>query len=93
MAKLAGHMSQDRAATLALDCLAFLAANPEAFGRFADLSGLDPSTVSARAAEPDFLVAVTDFLLADEGLLVEFCEIGSADARDIHMARHVLGGR
>ena len=93
MAKLAGHMSQDRAATLALDCLAFLAANPEAFGRFADLSGLDPSTVSARAAEPDFLVAVTDFLLADEGLLVEFCETGSTKASEVHMARHVLGGR
>ncbi len=93
MARPAGRMSEDRAAALALDCLAFLATRPEAFERFADLSGLDRSTVSARASEPDFLVAVTDFLLTDEGLLVEFCETGSADARDVHIARHVLGGR
>ncbi len=93
MARLVGRMSEDRAATLALGCLTFLTTRPEAFERFADISGLDPSTVPARVAEPDFLVAVTDFLLADEGLLVEFCETGSTDARDIHMARHVLGGR
>ena len=93
MARSGGHMLEDHAATMALDCLTFLAARPEAFGRFADLSGLDPSTVSARAVEPDFLAAVIDFLLADEGLLVEFCETGSTRAQDIHMARHVLDGR
>ena len=86
-------MSEDRAAGLALEGLAFLAARPDAFQRFADLSGLDPGTAAARAAEPEFLAAVTDFLLADERLLVDFCEIGSVDARDIHMARHILGGR
>jgi hypothetical protein len=93
MAKAAGRMSEDRAATMALDCLAFLATRSDAFERFSDLTGLDPATIAARAGELDFLVAVTDFLLSDEGLLIDFCETGSVDARDIHMARHVLGGR
>jgi len=90
---MAKAMSDDRAAALALEGLAFLAARPEAFQRFADLTGLDPATVAARAAEPEFLTAIADFLLTDEGLLVDFCEIGSLDAKDVHMARHVLGGR
>ena len=73
------RMTRDSAGTLALDALAYLATVPDAFGRFADLSGLDPSTAAARAAEPEFLTAVLDFLLTDEELLVEFCNAASIE--------------
>lgn len=92
MAKAVHRMTEDGAATLALEALSFLAAQPEAFERFAGLSGLDPSSVPARAAEAGFLAAVLDFLLADEALLMEFCDGSSTDFRQVHMARHVLGG-
>ncbi len=92
MARSLTSMNSDRAATLALEALAFLAVRQETFERFADLSGLDPATVSARAAEVEFLVSVLDFILADEQLLLDFCENGSSDPRALHVARHVLGG-
>ena len=83
-------MSPDTAATLALDGLAYLAGVPDAFDRFADLSGLDRNTVRERAADPHFLVAVLDFLLSDEQLLVEFCSNASVDPQAVHRARHLL---
>jgi hypothetical protein len=84
------HMTPDAAAALALDALAYLAGVPDAFDRFADLSGLDRATVRERAQETSFLVAVLDFLLTDEQLLVDFCGDASIDPAAVHMARHVL---
>ncbi len=92
MVKPNSRMDIDRAATLALEVLAFLAADPDAFGRFAGLTGLDPASAAARAGEAEFLASVLDFLLADEPLLIDFCRTGSTDARAVHLARHVLGG-
>jgi hypothetical protein len=92
MVKTSSSMTPDRAAVLALDALTFLAADPDAFGRFADQSGLDPNSVRARAQERDFLVSVLDFMLADEQFLAAFCDEGSGDPKAVHMARYVLGG-
>lgn len=86
-------MTAEHAEALALDCLAFRASRSEVFERFAELSGLDPATVRQRAGERDFLSSVLDFMLTNEGLLVDFCESRSADARDLHSARHMLGGQ
>ncbi len=90
MVKPPGRMDADRAATLALEVLAFLAAEPDAFGRFASLTGFDPASSASRADEADFLASVLDFLLADEALLTDFCKDGSIDSRAVHLARHVL---
>ena len=92
MVKIPSRLDGDRAATMALEALAFLAADPDVFGRFAELSGLDPASARQRAAEPEFLASVLDFLLSDEVLLVNFCNDGSTDPRLIHLARHALGG-
>ena len=86
-------MTEDNALALAEDCLAFLASQPGTFGRFAELAGLDPATVRQRVSEREFLVSLLDFILADEGLLVEFCENSSEAARDLHVARHMLEGK
>lgn len=67
-------MRQESAQTLALQALAFLAARDDPFTAFLSLSGTDPATLRARAAEPEVLAAVLDFLLADEALLVAFCQ-------------------
>ena len=87
---MAKRMTEDRAATLALEALAYLAGVPEAFDRFADLSGLDRNTVRERAQESGFLTAVLDFMLADEELLVGFCDVASIDPQAVHIARHML---
>ncbi|MBV8976311.1 MAG: DUF3572 family protein [Alphaproteobacteria bacterium] len=83
-------MTEDAAATLALDALAFVAASEGALDRLVAESGIDAADLRARAAEPEVLVAVLDFLLTSEALLVEFCDGGSGDVRAVHIARHVL---
>jgi hypothetical protein len=82
----------DQAATLALKALGHLMNFEPELNRFMELSGANPGTIRARADEPEFLVAVLDFLLTHEELLVRFCDDTSIDSRAIHMARHVLAG-
>ena len=80
------------AETIALRGLAFLAASPEELTRFMNASGTEPAELRARAAEPEFLVAVLDFLLADDALLTAFSEDEDLNPRAIHLARHELTG-
>jgi hypothetical protein len=85
-------MTEEVAATLALKALAFLTRNPDDMGRFMGGSGLDVASLRMRADEPDIQVAVLDFLLTNEPLLISFCEGDSIPPRDVHMARYTLGG-
>ncbi|MGZ6009125.1 MAG: DUF3572 family protein, partial [Rhizomicrobium sp.] len=45
------------------------------------------------ATDRDFLGAVLDFLMANEALLVDFCETSQTDPKAVQMANHVLGAR
>jgi len=85
-----GSLSPDAAQAMALNALTFLAAESENLDRLMTQSGLDVATLRARAGEPELLSAVLDFLLANEDLLLGFCEEVSADPKAVHMARHVL---
>ncbi|HUO87832.1 MAG TPA: DUF3572 domain-containing protein [Rhizomicrobium sp.] len=82
----------EEAQILALKVLGFIVNSEETLRRFVELSGVDVATLRARADSLETHIAVLDFLLADEGLLVAFCETASVDAKMIHMARYVLGG-
>jgi len=85
-------MTTDRAETLALGALAFLAARPDLLERFLEIGGLDPGTLRQRALDRDVLRAVLDFLLTDDAMVVDFCGEQELDARDIHLAHRLLGG-
>jgi hypothetical protein len=89
---MALRLTPDDAATVALKGLAYLVNFDAGLNRFLDISGLDRDTMRARADEPDFLVALLDFMLTDEELLLGFCDEASVDVRTVHMARHVLSG-
>jgi len=80
------------AETIGLKALGYLAAAPEDFQRFLNLSGLDAGTIGERAVEPEFLAAVLDFLLSHETQLTGFCESEGMDPRQVHLACHTLGG-
>lgn len=82
--------SRERAETLALEALAFLAGEPEALGRFLGLSGLDAAALRRRASDPDVLRAVVEFLLNDDGLTGEFCRRQDIQPRELHLAGHFL---
>ncbi|MEI9989590.1 MAG: DUF3572 domain-containing protein [Rhizomicrobium sp.] len=92
MMKARGQMARESAETLALKGLAYLMNLSDSRDRFLALSGVEPQDLRDRAAEPELLGSVLDFLLADDALLTGFCDGESLESRDIHLARHVLAG-
>ncbi len=85
------RFTKERAETIALGALAFLAGRPEDIERFLRNSGLSVDELRDRAGDPDMLRAVTEFLLGDDALVTGFCEEQGLDARDVHLANHILG--
>ena len=85
-------MTSENAQILALEGLGWLAGDDEAFPRFLDLSGIDPAGLREAAGQAGTAVAVLDFLLGHEDMLLRFCEDASVEPRQFHLARHRLGG-
>jgi hypothetical protein len=65
-------MGRPQAEALAVQALAWMASNPDLIGRFLAMTGAGPADLRVRAAEPEFLGFVLDFLLSDEAALVAF---------------------
>ena len=72
------------AQTLAIQALAFLAAEPERIGRFLALTGIGPDEVREAAQEPHFLAGVLEHVSGDERLLLAFA--ADADASSAYKA-------
>lgn len=87
-----GRPSKQEAEALAVSLLGFLAQDPQRLGPFLAATGLGPGTLRAAATEPDFLVSLLDYALADERLLVAFSEAQDLDPSLIGQARLTLGG-
>lgn len=85
-------MNPERAEVLALEGLGWLAGQDDGIQRFLTQSGIDAATLRDEAGSTGMNVALLDFLLGHEDLLLPFCESLSIVPRDVHMARHVLGG-
>ncbi|MBA2587388.1 MAG: DUF3572 domain-containing protein [Alphaproteobacteria bacterium] len=85
-------MTPDRADVLALEGLGWLAGQEDGIQRFLTEAGIDAATLREAAGTPGMNVALLDFLLGHEDLLLPFCENLSIAPKDVHMARHVLGG-
>jgi hypothetical protein len=85
-------MTPERAEVLALDGLGWLAGQDDGIQRFLNHAGIDATTLRDAAGTPGMNVAVLDFLLGHEDLLLPFCESLSIKPREIHSARYVLGG-
>jgi hypothetical protein len=81
---------REAAEALAIEALGFLAADPERIERFLSLSGLNPSTLRAAAAEPAFLAAVLDHLATDESLLTAFAANAGRAPASVAAARALL---
>lgn len=88
-------MAKDKieaAEIVALEILRFLAADGERLGRFLAWTGEGPTTLRTRASDPEFLAGVLEYLLAHEGLLVEFAESIGADPSSVAPLRRHLPG-
>jgi hypothetical protein len=85
-------MTPENAEILAFATLGWLAGEPEDLQKFLNLSGLDVDALRQGAGSPEMSVAILDYLLAHEALLLRFCETEGVKPKDLHLARHVLGG-
>jgi hypothetical protein len=84
--------SASEAEIIALNALGFLAAEPDRLRRFMDLSGLGLDAIRTSAADPAFLGAVLDHLLADESLLLVFAADHDISPERILTLRRKLPG-
>jgi hypothetical protein len=85
-------MTPERAEILALEALAWLVGQDEDLQGFLNLSGMDAAQLRQAAGSPGMSVAILDFLMADEPLLLRFCEDTELDPRKLQAARYALGG-
>lgn len=85
-------MKREAAEALALRALGWLAAEPDRIGAFLAASGAGPTELRARAAEPEFLGFVLDFLLADEAALLAFAADSGLPPEAAGRARAALPG-
>ena len=72
MLRASRGVTRESAESIAAQGLAFLAGEPERFGRFLELTGLAADDVRTNADTPEFLAAVLEHIAADESLLLVF---------------------
>lgn len=84
------QLSVAEAEEIAIAAVQFLAANPEALGRFLALAGIGPQDLRAAAVGPEFLIGVIEFLMSDEALLLVFAESAGVRPTMIAAARFAL---
>lgn len=83
---------RDAAEAIAAHALGFIAGDSARLGRFLAESGLGPENVRRAAADPAFLPAVLDFILAHEADLLDFSAQQGIDPRHVSAARRLLPG-
>lgn len=86
------RLTTREAETIALNGLAFLAAQPEEIERFLRNSGLDAAELRLRAADPDVLRGVLEYILAGDATTTGFCAEQGLDLRVLHDANRILSG-
>jgi hypothetical protein len=72
----------------AIKVLAWLANDPDMFGRFLALTGIEPSQVRGAVDDPGFLAGMLDFLMNHEPTLIAFCEATQTPPEDVISAAH-----
>ncbi len=83
---------QEAAETLALDVLAWLAADADLSGIFMGSSGLSQDDLRTRAGEPELLAAVLDFVLMDDAWVMAYCDGRGVPYDRLMQARAALPG-
>lgn len=85
-------MQPEAAQVLAIQALGWIAGNDELFPVFLGATGAGMGELRSRAAEPEFLAAVLDFLLMDDAWVVAFCDAEGHPYTGPQTARAALPG-
>jgi hypothetical protein len=83
--------TREAAEMLAIQALAFIAAEPETLNRFLGTTGIPLAKIRDAAAQPGFLAGVLEHMLGDESLLIAFAESAGIDPAEIARAHSALG--
>lgn len=85
-------MTSDRAEVLAIQALGWIVEREELSGAFLGATGASVEELRSRAADPEFLGFVLDFLLGDEDALIAFAEDAGVPPDAPMRARAALPG-
>lgn len=85
-------MLPEQAETIALQALSFLAKDDDLLSHFLAFTGLTPDELKKRFREPDLLGGVLDAILADDAILLDFCNSTSLSPNTVILARRALPG-
>lgn len=85
-------MTPEHAETVALSALAWLVAQDDLLGVFMGATGLGEADLRARAADPDLLAAVLDFLAMDDAWVTGFAAEAGLPPGAALAARQALPG-
>ena len=85
-------MSRERAVTVALTALGWLAANDDLFPVFMGASGADLDDLRQRAEDEQFLASVLDFILLDDAWIMALSAQTGLDTTEPGAARQALPG-
>jgi len=87
-----GAAGVEFAETLALRALGWIAGHEDLLPVFLGATGSTPEELRRRAADPDFLVSVLDFLLMDDAWVMAFCDAEGFAYAEPMAARQALPG-
>lgn len=85
-------MTKDQAETIALQALAFIAADERALDALQAQSGMGMDDLRVAATDPAGLAGILDFMLQWEDLLMAFCDAHSLPPESPAQARQALPG-
>ena len=83
---------QDRAETVAIQALGWMAGNDEVLGQFMGASGASIDDLRAGAGDPAFLGALLDFLMLEDAWVIAFCDAAGLPYDAPMRARAALPG-
>ena len=85
-------MTPERAETIAIEALGWLAAQDDLCGVFLGATGARAEDLRAQAADPEFLASVLDFVTMDDAWVRAFCDTCGHPYDAPLRARHALPG-
>ena len=85
-------MTEAQAEAIAVQALGWMASDDEVMGGFLGVTGASVEDLRARAADPEFLGFVLDYLLSDDSMVMAFCDATHCPASAPMEARGALPG-
>ena len=85
-------MAQDYAEFVAVKAVEYMAQNIETLGGFLAHAGVGPGELKTAISSPEFLAGVLDYMMMDEGVLMDFAKTMDLAPQDIVKARLCFPG-